>query len=130
MVAAQNMHMGAAVGTLEYSGYQNIVSGKGAAADGTTAFHIAVNAVPATAYMHQAVLAPGYGRKGLRFDQLTAFQLCRTDGAGLRIAGGERYFLKFLPPGSSVPTALYRPTAKNETVSNSKQDNAYNDKSQ
>jgi hypothetical protein len=127
MVAAQNMHMRPLLGTFKYPGYQNIVNGEGYAADRAEPLQIAANAVQAAAYMHQAVFAPGYGRKSQRLNQLAAFQLGRTDGTGLRIAGGERHFLQFLPAG---PAAPYRQTPENETVSKLQQNDADNHKSQ
>jgi len=57
------MHMGLAVEALKYAGYQYIADAEGSAADGTFPFQTAINTVYTAPNVHQAVFAPGYGRK-------------------------------------------------------------------
>jgi len=64
------MYMGLAVGALKYTGYQYIADAEGRAADGTFPFHAPIDAVNTAPNMHQAVFAPGYGRKRRSFYQI------------------------------------------------------------
>jgi hypothetical protein len=106
------MHMGAAVGTLKYAGYQYIVYIEGCAADRTRSLQLPVNTVSAAANMHQAVLAAGYGRKGQRLYQFAFDQFCGTYRAGLKIAG--RFLPCFLEQFAACPNFCPMPDEKAE----------------
>jgi hypothetical protein len=68
------MHMGTAMGALKYAGYQYISRTEGCAAYRAPSLHPPVNTVHAAANMHQAVISPGYGRKGQRPHQIAPVQ--------------------------------------------------------
>ena len=57
------MHMGLAVGAFKYAGYQYIADAERCAADRTFSFKPPIDAVNTAPNVHQAVFAPGYGRK-------------------------------------------------------------------
>jgi len=64
------MYMGLAMGALKNAGYQYIADAEGFTADGTFPFQAPINTVYTAPDMHQAVFAPGYGRKSRSFYQI------------------------------------------------------------
>jgi hypothetical protein len=70
------MYVAKAVGTLKYAGYQHIADTEGYAADRALSLQISVNAERTALDVHQAVFAPGYGRKSVGFYQFTLVQFC------------------------------------------------------
>ena len=85
--AAKDVDMGVAVGALEHTRHEDAFNAQGSAAYGAGSLQFPVDAVHAAADVHQAVFAPGNGRKGQRFDQIAFCQHSRADGANLGITG-------------------------------------------
>ena len=88
--------MGAVEAALEHAGNQKLAAVEHSVTDRAIPFIFSGQAIQAAPYMHEAVFAPGNGRKGKGFNQIALVQFIGTDGANLGIAGAcQSCFLQF-----------------------------------
>jgi hypothetical protein len=103
MTAPQHMHMGAPVGALKHTRYENIFVPQGNVADRTFAGAGTAKAVGAAPDVHKTIPAAGKGGKGLGLDQFALVKPGGTDRTHLGIAGDANALAGTFAPGPGLP---------------------------